>query len=320
MQSDTFDTTSDQDLDQETPARWPGAWVLLGGLATSGLTLGLLGWLSNVNPDIQIMGWYVWFIIPAGAILGGIAAGSGCGLASWVTNAKIGKQLMWVVVLLQACSYTLAQYEEYKTVRDQFAELGGIELSFPEYFDTMTRSMTFTSRGGGEGKELGILGYGFRLLELVGFILGGLIVPAITMASPYCNKCGMYEKTKHLGVLPAGVVPRKVGRKDTEGQAALAREVNETLAEGRTLIDRIGVWAAEGDAASLGQCLDQHAGERKAIEKQTARTRLSVEHCPGCGQGRLVASLVQGQGKEQAELSKKYLPAHPNVIVALLQR
>lgn len=298
-------------------ARWPGMWVLLSGLASSGLTLGLLAMISSRWPDVQIMGWYWLFIVPIGAILVGIAAGSGYGIASWLTNAKIGKQLLLIVILLQVCSYALAQYEEYKSARPQLAAMG-MDMSFAEYFDATTRSITFRPRDGKPGAEMGIWGYAFRILEVVGFALGGLVVPAAMMVKPYCDDCRSYMKTTKQGVLPAGMAPRKIRSRDHEGQAEYQREVAETLAEGRELIERLGQWVAAGDSEAIAQCLEQHRGEAKQIEKQTARTRVVLEHCPRCDRGHLVATLVAGHAKEETELSKQKWPASAETVLALL--
>src|SRR3954467_8419799 len=75
--------------------------VLLGGFITSALTLAGIYWLNRKSPDFHPMGFYANYVIPAGAILVGLVAGSGYGIASWLTGARIGRGLLWTVVAMQ---------------------------------------------------------------------------------------------------------------------------------------------------------------------------------------------------------------------------
>ena len=56
--------------------------VLFSGLATSALTLLGIYLIDASGADFHIMGLYADYIIPAGAMIAGVAASSGYGIAS----------------------------------------------------------------------------------------------------------------------------------------------------------------------------------------------------------------------------------------------
>ena len=67
-----------------------GLMVVIAGVVTT--TLALLGvwWLDNNTTDFNIMGWYGNYVIPAGALIVGAVAGSGYGIASYLTGSESG--------------------------------------------------------------------------------------------------------------------------------------------------------------------------------------------------------------------------------------
>src|SRR5688572_12021483 len=62
--------------------------VIISGLGTTIITLLVVYFLS-ASTDFNIMGWYANYVLPFGALLVGIAASAGYGIASWVTGVKI---------------------------------------------------------------------------------------------------------------------------------------------------------------------------------------------------------------------------------------
>src|SRR5687767_7603129 len=93
-------------------SRTPYLFVLQCGILTSVLALAGVYWLNKKATDFHIMGWYANYIIPAGALIVGLVAGSGYGIASWVTGVRIRRKLLWTVVLLQTGAYLGAEYVE----------------------------------------------------------------------------------------------------------------------------------------------------------------------------------------------------------------
>src|SRR5438270_12352272 len=102
----------------------PYLLVLQCGITTSVLALAGVYWLDKNATDFHIMGWYANYVIPAGALLVGLVAGSGYGIASWVTGVRISRRLLWTVVLLQTWAYVGAEYVEYLDVVKPFEQRG----------------------------------------------------------------------------------------------------------------------------------------------------------------------------------------------------
>ena len=83
--------------------RQPGLIVYLCGLGTSALALWLVQ-IANDNGE-NIMGWYANGIIPAGALLVGIASGLGYAIGSRVLNVKLSKAFVFGMITTAIIDY-----------------------------------------------------------------------------------------------------------------------------------------------------------------------------------------------------------------------
>lgn len=271
-----------------TPDKRPGLLVLSAGLATTVLTLGIVYLLGA-----QVMGWYVNYIIPAGAIFVGLCAGLGYGLGSWFTGAKISGRLLLMVVILQVIAYFGAQYLDYVMLRAAV----GVPFSFLEYFDFVTRSFAWEDNGQ-PGQPFGAWGYGIRALEIAGFALSGMIAPAVLFATPYCDNCQVYMRTKDLCLLPAGVLPRKIKKKDVEGQQLYDLEQAHALQAGQELLSDLVSKVETSDAAGFAQIINEQAAIKKETGKLISRIQVRLQRCSRCRGGRLEIKLIVGFGEE----------------------
>lgn len=271
-----------------TPDKRPGLLVLSAGLATTVLTLGIVYLLGA-----QVMGWYVNYIIPAGAIFVGLCAGLGYGLGSWFTGAKISGRLLLMVVILQVIAYFGAQYLDYVMLRAAV----GVPFSFLEYFDFVTRSFAWEDNGQ-PGQPFGAWGYGIRALEIAGFALSGMIAPAVLFATPYCHKCQVYMRTKDLCLLPAGVLPRKIKKKDVEGQQLYDLEQAHALQAGQELLSDLVSKVETSEAAGFAQIINEQVANKKETGKLISRIQVRLQRCSRCRGGRLEIKLIVGFGEE----------------------
>jgi hypothetical protein len=269
--------------------------VVLIGLVTTLIALGGVYALNLFTDDLNLMGLYIVFVIPAGAIMVGIVAGSGYGIMSWFTGRKVGGGLLVAVLVLQILAYGAAQWVEFKSL--QLVYENGEPVSFFDYFDHVTRSMTFSSRHSStESSALGAWGYLFRLLELAGFALGGLVIPAALRTKPYCERCRTYMRTRTLVWLPAAVPTRKIPKKDTGAQLEYEQEMKQAFEQGMELAKGVTEAAASADAAFIRNTVDRHAGDKKQILKLLHRIEVKLSACPSCDNGLLVCVLSSGFG------------------------
>ena len=277
-----------------TQPKRPGLLVLTAGVVTAIGSLALLFILGIIFPNFSLMGFYLEGIIPAGALLMGIVAGSGYGIASWLTGSKIGRGLLVAVIVLQVAVYFLSQYVEYALlyalVPDQIPE------SFWQYFDQMTRAFCWVEDGQ-QGAPFGAWGYGMRALEIGGFALGGIVAPAILFALPYCDKCQVYMRSKELGLLPAGVTPKRIKKKDVEAQQAYEQELREALEGGKQLVNQMIEMVNASNADAFKSVLNEHAARKKEIGLLTSRITIKLNYCRRCGSGTVIFQLATGQGQ-----------------------
>ena len=136
-------------------------------------------------------------IIPVGAILAGLAAGSGYAVATRPQGVKMTAEMCIAIVILQLACYATARYLDYRAVDPVYED--GTPVGSLAYFDFVTRSFHWESEYGDKpGEALGAWGYGVRLLEITGFTFGGLIGALIVRKMAYCERCQRYMKTRRL--------------------------------------------------------------------------------------------------------------------------
>jgi len=281
------------------PARDARFTVLASGLATTAIALIGVYLLANNTEDFNVMGWYANYVLPIGALLVGLVASSGYGIASWMTGQKITRSLLVTVLGLQLIAYFAGQYLEVRSHDFRFED--GTPVGFVTYFDFAARSFAWQQKDGSAGQPLGVWGYLFRLLEIVGFCAGSVIAPLVLRAVPYCESCQIYMKTRHAGLLPASAPARRVKKSDAEGQARYAMEQEEAATRGSALLTTLGEKAAAGDFDGYRNLLAEHSPKNKEIDKLPTRIAVSVIRCPKCSTGHLLAKLRTGHGKQQSE-------------------
>jgi hypothetical protein len=282
--------------------------VLASGLATSALALLGVYLLDRYTDEFHIMGWYANYVLPVGAVIVGLVAACGYGIASWVSGIKITKRLLWLVVVFQIGSYFAAQYIEFKNLH-LVHRSDGSPVGFVEYFDRSARSFAWKQKDGTSGEPLGAWGYFFRLLEIAGFVGGGLIVPAALWKVPYCQNCQRYMRTRQLGLVPASVPLKKIKKSDAAGQAAHEAEHQSAFDAGVKKVEAIQKLAADGKAADFQKELAGLAGVKKEALKLPRRFNLQLVQCRRCYAGALVTHMQVGQAQniQQTEVNRTEL-------------
>jgi hypothetical protein len=271
--------------------------VLGAGLATTALVLFGVHVLNQVTDDFQVMGFYVEYVIPLGALIVGLLAAVGYGAASWLAGVRMSKWLIWAVVLLQVGAYFAAQYIEFRSL-DLVYE-NGEPVGFLEYFDHVTRQFAWVEDGKA-GEPFGMWGYAMRALEIGGFAFGGLIVPLILLGRPYCEACSAYYRRKRLALLPAGVAPKKIRKRDAEARKEYEASDERAREQGLAALQQLFAEVAQGNAEGGKALLAEHEGNQKAIGKLTGRISLDAYWCRRCDGGFLRATLLAGQGDKVA--------------------
>ncbi len=279
--------------------------VLLCGLGTTAFALFGVYALDQAATDFHIMGWYANYILPVGAVLVGVVASSGYGLASWLSGVKITKGLLWTVLGLQLLAYFAAQYIEFKSLH-LIHRATGAPVGFLEYYDFVARSFAWRHDHGQAGQPLGAWGYAFRVLEVAGFVGGGLILPALMRKVPYCQACQRYMSTREIAVIPGSVAARKVKKSDLAAVSAYEAEQEQAFESGKQTWESLRQWALAARAAEFRAKLAELDPGQKAAGKLPRRLSLKVVRCKRCASGWIDVRVVSGQGKQlkQAEFAR----------------
>jgi len=242
-------------------------------------------------------------------------ASSGYGVGSWLSGIKITRGLLLAVLALQLAAYFAAQYIEFAS--HHLVHRNGKAVGFFEYFDFAARSFAWKKHDGSGGEPLGLWGYAFRGLEIVGFAAGGLLVPALLSKAPYCESCRRYMRTRQLALVPGSVPAKKVKKSDLAGQAAHQEEQEQAFAAGKRTCETLGQLAASNQPADFLKAVAEFEPQKKQTAKLPIRFILQMVSCPRCHSGSLRACRLSMQGKNltQAELART--DVHPEFVRAM---
>jgi hypothetical protein len=291
------------------------AAVVIAGLVTTALTLFGV-YLLNHNTDERIMGWYANYVIPVGALIVGLLAGLGYGIVSWITGVKIRKALLWTIVGLQVWAYFAAQYIEFKSMGPLVLKSTGEPLTFAKYYHIQAVSWAWKDKinNGKVGEPLGLPGYFFKLLEIVGFVGGGIIAPAVMMASPYCELCQAYMKTRQLALIPAcnkGKFIKKKNEQEKQADVAL-------FEAGKLKLTELDEAVNSNDGLAFARKIELLKPESKGAGKLPARFRVSLVRCKLCSAGIVRHELISGQGNRTNTQKLSEMHVTPEFVRAML--
>jgi len=301
------------------PVKRSSSLVLISGLSSS--LIALFGvWLLNATTDFNIMGFYANKILPIGAVVVGLVASSGYGLAAWKSGIRMTRALVLTMCGLLVAVYFIAQYVEFRGFGTLQNKWTGERIGFFRYFDVATRNFAWKSKDGTPPSPLGLWGYGIRALELIGFALGGLIVPAGLRSTSYCDACQLYMRTRSVGYIPASVPAKKIAKKDTEARAAHEAEQQQAIDRGKAELDTVLAFVKEANVTGLQGALANLEPKRKATLKLPAHINVKLTYCDRCHSGRFDPMLQVGSGDRARLIALGSTALSADMIAALIRK
>jgi hypothetical protein len=174
--------------------------ITVGGIITSVATVALNFALTNLL-DFDFLTFSFWLVVPAGAIVGGMAAASGYYAAARLTHALPTRGILWNMVGIAISTWMLSKWIIYATLTlDDGRRIADI-VSFWEYFKAATESMQLTIGTSGNADalttgQLGAWGYVREALQVLGFMAGGFYVYKLLKDVEACETCQRYAQTK----------------------------------------------------------------------------------------------------------------------------
>ena len=300
--------------------------VIGAGLLTSIVTLVVV-YLLGKN-SFNVMGFYLWFIVPIGAGFAGAVAGSGYGIAARLLGVRVVTLALVAIGVAQLLFYFGAKYAEYMFVFDSLranAEFMAatavnpeaaaiLDMSFFSYFDFNTRSFAFDEESSG----FGAFGYAFRALEIAGFVGGGIIPIVTQKGAAYCDACEQYMKTVRVATFPASLPPAKVKKKDIEGHEVEAARQEQIFEEAHRhaehFLQGLDVQSPEAIVGAL-----QEISAFKAQNPKSGPVNLDISKtaCTGCGEGTVKLSRITVVGDQTNVDVVAVLPTNANLDAAM---
>ncbi|MCE9611324.1 MAG: hypothetical protein K8R23_14105 [Chthoniobacter sp.] len=217
--------------------------------------------------------WMVNWILPAGALFCGFVAAIGYWIGARIYHHRPSKMLLANIVLISCTTFFAIHHLDYSEARVNGMRLQD-RMSFTDYLVAVTESMSYkSSRSSSDDSptELGKLGWGVALLQIVGFSLGGFGVYGMLVAVPYCERCSKYLSEKQS---------RTAKWKDVELLREAFAKLVQILGEGR-LQDALDAHAGMGNRGRFGGVATLTMELRKCPACENRRLRLVGHHQKG---------------------------------------
>jgi hypothetical protein len=245
----------------------------------------------------------------------GLLAGSGYAIAAHLLNVRMQTWMVLLIALLQLWAYFAGSFIEFKARGPLYFTGTNQRVSFFEDYHLRTINMRWASSSPGDSPSanppavppgpgtmnpapptapegLGLWGYGVRLVDVLGFAIGCMILPVIQRSQAYCDLCQRYMKTKTLLELPASKKLRSfrinsIDHRAPENQAMLA-EATAAMQEAAHALET-------GNVSTFWACIERYSPP--GAQNAPLVALLNVTYCPQCKQGLYKTLLKQTQSK-----------------------
>ena len=152
--------------------------------------------------DLDFLGLTYAFILPAGAIFGGLGAAGGYYVAARITSTMPSRRMLFEMLAIGLSTWLLMHWVDYATMRFANGTLIRETLPFADYLQLRTEHLQLTLEGAGSRQtttpELGLLGYAHELIQVAGFLAGGFIMWTMLKRQEACTACSRYAYTLAL--------------------------------------------------------------------------------------------------------------------------
>lgn len=171
----------------------------IGGIITSTAVVALNQLVANQGFDFLSLSY--WFVIPAGAVIGGAVAASGYFAVALLTHRLPDRRMAIEMALIGLSTWIFSRWLGYATMTLKDGTRVADIVSFWNYFQLRIEHMQLSLSAGSEGfttGELGALGYAREVLQALGFVAGGFLTWSMLSDREICPTCQRYAKTKAL--------------------------------------------------------------------------------------------------------------------------
>lgn len=177
------------------------AGVALGGVATTLAVVFANQWAAQ-RFDFDLLSLSAYFVLPFGAILGGLAAAIGYFVAARATHAMPSRRLAWEMMAIGVSAWALHHWLAYNAYAFDDGTRARDVVDFWTFLQASIVHQSLVVEGAGASGfhtgELGAWGYLREILQLLGFVLGGWAAFGMLRNSEACAPCRRYAKTTRV--------------------------------------------------------------------------------------------------------------------------
>ena len=152
--------------------------------------------------DLDLLGLTYAFIFPVGAIFGGFGAAFGYYAAARATHTLPSRRMLFEMLAIAVSTWLIMHWIEYATLQLDDGRLARDVVPFWDYLRIRTEHLQLVMQNGGSTRnatpELGLLGYVHELLQIAGFLIGGMVVWLVLKGREACVPCSRYARTRRL--------------------------------------------------------------------------------------------------------------------------
>lgn len=273
--------------------------IYLSGIITSIVAMFLI-FMMGQQFEFNLLGFYIW-IFPVGALIAGLASGSGYMASARLLNVNTGKMFAISIGAIAFAFYTLTHYLIYISA--------GSDPEFSAFIantlDTARNSsLTIGKSHKSTVDNIGYAGYAFLALEYIGFITGTVIVLNGAKGSTYCEKCKRYYKNakENFYYMPPIDIADLNGLSSAEKNSAISENTAKIRAELNRIRDDI-------KEKNLEQTLEYL---RSLAQKSSYRTAFymtfTIQNCTKCGDYDILPQLYLNNNDNQSITTTNEMP------------
>jgi hypothetical protein len=234
--------------------------ILFGGLVTTAIVFIAI-YVINIYSGYNVLAWLFYYIIPGGAILGGLLAGIGYAIAAYYVQFCPKMRFIFFVFLLQFALFFVARYMEYSVycyhtrlkMQQEFEQhfppiidekgnviafdrnivADAIKKSMPSFFVFYRARIEESEWVDQDDKDrpfkMGKWGWAIEFFTAFVFAICSLLSSIILTALPYCQTCQHFMSEKLVFLFPMRAPKRKIKKNDEAGLEAFHQEEIEAI-------------------------------------------------------------------------------------------
>lgn len=187
-----------QPLGKELKALSSEALTTVAGMVAASLVIAINVGLER-SLDLDLLGLTYAFILPVGAIIGGFGSALGYYVAARTTQTLPSRRMLFEMLAIAVSTWLMMHWVEYVTLQFSDGRMARDVVPFWEYLRIRTEHLQLVLQTAGSAArdatpQLGMLGYVHELIQVTGFLIGGLVVWLVLRGQEACISCSRYAR------------------------------------------------------------------------------------------------------------------------------